>query len=121
MANPSTSHEARTNYGEPGRRELGHSAFLPLLLVVIAIVAWSAFQCYQLVNEKQGLATVYTNQSRQYEDAGKLRSSLDALARDTAMLADKGNQGAKLIIAELARRGVTINPNSPPASPKTDK
>jgi hypothetical protein len=91
------------------------------------VVAWSAFQCYQLVNEKHGLASVYGNQSRPFEDAGKLRNSLEALARETAILADKGNPGAKLIIAELSRRGVTINPNVPPATapapaaPKTDK
>jgi len=125
MENPSAAPMAGTYSGEHRRREFGHSAFLPLLLVVVAVVAWSAFQCYQLVNEKQGLATVFGNQSRQFEDAGKLRTSLDALARETALLADKGNPGAKLIIGELARRGVTINPNPPPApaaaAPKTDK
>ena len=100
-------------------RELRYSPFLPLRLLVIAGGAWSAFQCYQLVIEKQGLATVYGNQARPYEEAGKLRSSLDALARETAILADKGNPGAKLIIGELAKRGVTINPNAPP--PTADK
>ena len=104
---------------DPGRREFGYSPFLPLLLLVIAAVAWPAFQCYQLVNERQGLAAVQANQTRQFEDAGKLRTSLDSLARETALLADKGNPGAKLIVAELARRGVTINPNAAPAA--TDK
>jgi hypothetical protein len=103
--------------GEPGRREFGYSPFLPLLLLVAAVVAWPAFQCYQLVNEKQGLATVQANQARQFEDASKLRTSLDSLARETAILADKGNPGAKLIVGELARRGVTINPNAPPVTP----
>ena len=128
MENPSAAPMAGTYSGEPRRREFGYSAFLPVLLVVVAVVAWSAFQCYQLVNEKQGLATVFGNQSKQFEDAGKLRNSLDALARETALLADKGNPGAKLIIGELARRGVTINPNAAPATapaapaaPKTDK
>ncbi len=102
--------------GEPGRREFGYSPFLPLLFLVIAAVAWPAFQCYQLVNERQGLATVHANQIRQFEDASKLRTSLDSLARETAILADKGNPGAKLIVGELARRGVTINPNAPPTT-----
>ena len=119
MAEPSTTGESGAGFGASGARELRYSPFLPLVLVVVAGVAWPAFQCYQLILEKQGLATVYGNQARPYEEAGKLRSSLDALARETAILADKGNPGAKLIIGELARRGVTINPNAPP--PTADK
>jgi hypothetical protein len=103
-------------FGESARREFGYSPFFPLLLLVVAGVAWPAFQCYQLVVEKQALALVYTNQARQFDDAGKLRTALDNLARETAVLADKGNPGAKLIIGELAKRGVTINPNAPAAA-----
>jgi hypothetical protein len=111
-----------SRHGERSRREHGeraYSPFLPLLLVVIAGVAWPAFQCFQLVNEKQALATVFGNQIRPFDDSTKLRNSLDAIARDTALLASKGNPGAKLIVDELARRGVTINPSAPP--PATDK
>ena len=111
------SSEPAVGLSPPGARELRYTAFLPLLLLVVAAVAWSAFQCYQLVIEKQSLATVNSNQTRPYEDAGKLRNSLDSLARETALLADKGNPGAKLIIGELAKRGVTINPNAPPPTP----
>ena len=114
MADASTTHVPGAPPGVSARREFGYSPFLPLLLLVVAAVVWPAFQCYQLVLEKQGLATVYTNQSRQYEDAGKLRAQLDAIARETANLADKGNPGAKLIVGELAKRGVTINPNAAP-------
>jgi hypothetical protein len=121
MARPSVTSERGAIVGDLARREFGYSPFLPLLLVVIAAAAWSAFQCYQLVNEKQGLAAVHANQARQFEDAGKLRASLDSLARETAILADKGNPGAKLIIGELAKRGVTINPNAAPTPDKAAK
>jgi hypothetical protein len=113
----SSAADAGAHYAERSRRDFGYSPFLPVLLLIIAVVAWPTFQCYQLFNEKQALATVMGNQSRQFEDAGKLRNSLDALARETALLADKGNPGAKLIVGELARRGVTINPNAPPGAP----
>ena len=56
--------------------------FLPLLLVVLGVVAWPAFQCYQLVNEKQALTTVFGNQTRSFEEATKLRTSLDGLEVD---------------------------------------
>jgi hypothetical protein len=116
MAEESMTSAPGASYSGPGRREFGYSPFLPLLLLVIAVAAWPVFQCYQLINEKQGLATVYANQARQFEEAGKLRASLDSLARETAILADKGNPGAKLIVGELAKRGVTINPNAAPAT-----
>jgi hypothetical protein len=60
--------------------------------------------------EKDALATAHANQTRQFDDSGKLRGSLDAIARDTSLLAARGNPGARLVVDELARRGVTINP-----------
>ena len=114
--------QSSSRYGERGRREHGerpYSPFLPLLLLVIGAVAWPAFQCYQLASEKQAIAVAFGNQIRQFEDSGKLRNSLDALDRDTALLAAKGNASAKLIVDELARRGVTIDPSKQPgAAPK---
>lgn len=104
-------------FGDRARRDARYSPFLPLLLLVVAAVAWPAFQCYQLASEKEVLAKLYGNQNRQYEDATKLRNSLDTLARETALLADRGNPGAKLIVGELARRGISINPNAQVGSP----
>ena len=110
-----------SRYGErSGRREHGerhYNPFLPLLLLALGAVAWPAFQCYQLATEKQAIATIFGNQIRQFEESGKLRNSLDALARDTALLAAKGNASAKLIVDELARRGVTIDPSKAPVAP----
>ena len=42
----------------------------------------------------------------------KVRSALDSLASDTAQLAERGNAGAKLVVDELAKRNITINPNA---------
>jgi hypothetical protein len=42
---------------------------------------------------------------------------LDTVARETAQLADGGNQNAKRIVDELRKRGVTINPNPAPPPP----
>ena len=114
------SSHSSSRHGERSRREHGerhYSPFLPLLLLVLGAVAWPAFQCYQLANEKQAIATIFGNQIRQFDDSGKLRNSLDGLARDTALLAAKGNASAKLIVDELARRGVTIDPSKQPSAP----
>lgn len=88
------------------------SPFLPLLLALLAVFLWSGFQCYQLFGERQSLLTAHANQQRMLDESTKLRGSLDALARETAVLADQGNAGARLIVDELRKRGVTINPNA---------
>ena len=88
--------------------------------MVVAAVVWPVFQCYQLVNEKDALATVYGNQVRQHENATKLRTSLDTIARETKLLAEQGNAGAKLIVDELARRGVSISTTPPPGATNKD-
>ncbi len=95
--------------------ELRYRPFLPLLLLVLAGLTWFAFQCYQLVREKEALAMAYANQTQKFEDSGKMRSALDGIARDTATLASKGNPSAKLVVDELARRGVAIG-SPPPAA-----
>ncbi|EXI79746.1 MAG: hypothetical protein AW10_02231 [Candidatus Accumulibacter appositus] len=92
------------------------SPFLPLLLVVLAVFLWTGFQCYQLFGERQSLLTAHANQQRPLDESAKLRASLDTLARETALLADQGNASARLIVEELRKRGVTINPNAAPAS-----
>jgi len=56
-------------------------------------------------------------QEKSVQDSKKLRDALDTVARETAQLADGGNQNAKLIVDELRKRGVTINLNPVPSSP----
>ena len=105
--------ELRTREG--GER----SAFIPLLILALAVAGWGAFQLTQLLRERDSLDAARTNQERPMENSKKLRDQLDGIARETQLLANKGNAGAKLLIDELGRRGVTINPNAQPAaSPK---
>ena len=79
-------------------------------------VAWFAFQTYQLSNEGQQLTLLRAGQDPQVEAAGKVRASLDTVATATARLADGGNVNARILVMELRKRGVTINPSAPPAS-----
>jgi hypothetical protein len=47
------------------------------------------------------------------QQAEKVRSTLDRLALETQKLADAGNPSARIVVDELRRRGVTINPPAP--------
>ncbi len=105
---------------EPATRDRRDwSPFIPLLILMLTYLGWTLFQTYQLMRESDALVKVHANQERQFQESKKLRDSLDKVARETQMLANRGNKGALLIVDELRKRGVTINPEGsaqPPAS-----
>ena len=88
--------------------------FVPLALACLALLGWMAFQSWLLLNDKQALQSAHASQQQTVDNAGKLRGSLDTLAADTQRLADAGNGSARLLVEELKKRGVTINPGAAP-------
>ena len=90
------------------------SVFWPLLIFGVATASWSGFQAIQLVQEHAALKTLHANQEALVQNSVKLRAQLDGIAGDTQRLANAGNASAQVIVNELRRRGVTINPDSPP-------
>ena len=88
----------------------------PLALVVVTLVIWLAFQTSQIMSERAALQTASASQETTIQEAQKIRAQLDSIARRTAELAARGNQGAQAIVDDLRKRGVTINP-TPPATP----
>ena len=94
------------------------SPFLPLLILALAFLVWASFQTIMLGREAATLKAARENQETQMRNAEKLRQALDAVARDTAKLAGQGNPNARLIVQELRKRGVTINPDAPAAASK---
>lgn len=97
------------------------SPFLPLIFISTALLAWLAFQTYQLLNERLQLSSTHTAQAAQLEAAAKIRTSLDTLAAATARLADSGNVNARALVEELRRRGITINPSAQAVTPSSSK
>lgn len=88
----------------------GRSAFWPVLLLLLAVLAWNAFQTTQLVIERQALGNVKTAQEAPLEQAKKMRAALDSLSTRVQRLADAGNQNAQLLVEQLRQRGITITP-----------
>ena len=124
------SADAASALPEPGRHHRSHarpqpaphSPFVPLLLGGLALLGWLAFQTQQLANEREQLQATHAAQQQTVDNAAKLRGSLDALAADTQRMADTGNPNAKLLVEELRKRGITINPQAaaaakPPTTP----
>lgn len=94
----------------------GRSPFVPLLLPTLALAAWLGFQTWQLAREREQLARALSSQEASVDAARKLRGSLDAVAAATARLAEGGNANARVIVEELRKRGITINPAAPAAA-----
>jgi hypothetical protein len=77
-------------------------------MLCVALVAWTGFQTFHLVRERELLKQTLTNQEPLVQNSMKLRSSLDSLAAATQRLAERGNPNAKLLVDELRKHGVTI-------------
>ena len=94
-----------------------YSPFVPLLLVGCAVLGWMGFQTEQLMSEHSNLDKVRASQAQPLEQSRKVREALDSVAANTQRLADSGNASAKLVVDELKKRGITINPNAPSTPP----
>jgi len=88
-----------------------YGPFAPLLLGLITLVLWFGFQTTQLLKERENITTARTNQTTTYSNAQNMRAQLDALAAETAKLAQAGNPNAALIVNALKQRGITIDPS----------
>lgn len=116
VSSPARSSRRAASQSPPHpRRAL--EAFAPLTLICLAVLGWMSFQTWQLFNDRQALRAAHANLQTTVDNAAKLRGSLDALAADTQRLAEAGNASARVLVEELKKRGVTINPN-PAAVPK---
>lgn len=93
-----------------------HSAFVPVLLGTLSLLLGLGWLGYVQVTERDALKAAHGGQQVTVDSAGKLRGSLDALAADTQRLAAGGNASAALLVAELSKRGITINPQSSTAA-----
>jgi hypothetical protein len=90
----------------------------PLLtMLVLGCLCWFGFQGWQLQREHRSLLGIRANSEAPLDQARKRRAQLESIMRRTYELAQKGNPGATLILQELARRGVSINPAPPPGPP----
>lgn len=85
-----------------------HSAFIPLLLCVLTLAGWFTGQMFEAYSLRQQLQQSLLSQQAGVDEATRLRQSLDALAADTQRMANAGNANAALLVAELNKRGVTI-------------
>lgn len=86
------------------------SPALPLLTGLLALLVSLGYQVWLLDQDRQQLLQAQAQLQPTVENAQRLRRSLDLLAADTQRLADTGNGSARVLVDELQKRGITINP-----------
>ena len=96
-----TSEQSPTPPKSGSRR---YGVYLPLLLTLIGIVSWLIFQTSQLVIEHGALLQLRANQESTLHTMQKMRKQLETLS------VGQGNPNAKLIVDDLHKKGITINP-----------
>ena len=90
-----------------------YKSFAPIaFIIVITLLAMVVFQTIQVNNERKILKNVKISQEGSIQESKKLRAQLDSIASKTARLAIQGNPNAKIIIEELRKRGITVNPKN---------
>jgi hypothetical protein len=90
---------------------------LTLALVVVSWSAWVVFQTTQLVSERTNLERLKVGQESAFQQSVKTRAEIDSIANDIARLAAQGNSGAQLIVTELQKRGIKIDPSKKTVPP----
>jgi len=101
----------------PTESGAGHSPFVPLLLGLLVLLLWTAFQTVELLGERSALHDAHAAQDAPLEQAHKIRTAADSLASKTQTLADSGNPDARIVITNLKQRGITVNPTAKTLAP----
>jgi hypothetical protein len=83
---------------------------IPLTILAVALFLMVGFQTIQLIRERDNLAEARGTQQPAVQQALKMRQQLEALAGKTAQLAAEGDAGARAIVEDLRRQGITVKP-----------
>jgi hypothetical protein len=84
------------------------ASILPLILTMVALLIWFAFQAFQMFVERNNLSALKSNFDSAVQESQKMQSQLQSLISKTAELAQQGNPAAKAAVEELEKKGIPI-------------
>jgi hypothetical protein len=88
----------------------GSGLELPVILITVSLFVLMAFETFQAIHDRGALADLRRSQEPTVQEAIKLRQQLETLAGRTAQLAAEGDEGAKTVVDQMKRQGVTLSP-----------
>ena len=83
--------------------------WLPVLIVVVSFFVLMAFETGYAIHDRDGLGEQQRLQEPAMQEAIKLRQKLETLAGKTAQLAADGDEGAKAVVDQMKRQGITLS------------
>ena len=95
------------------------SSRLAITLLALAVLLSLAYNMFSAVRDRRNLQTARTNQQATIQQAERIRKQFDSLTHRTVELAQQGNQGAAMIVEQLARRGL-VKPGASSTTPAPD-
>jgi len=93
----------------PGIPEPG-GWWLPIVIVVASFFVLMAFETGYTIHDRDALEEQQRLQEPAVQEAIKLRQKLEGLAGKTAQLAADGDEGAKAIVDQMRRQGISMTP-----------
>ena len=82
--------------------------WLPVILVIASFFVLIAFETGYAIHDREALADQRRSQESIVQEGIKLRQQLEMLAGNTAQLAADGDEGAKNVVDQMKRQGVTL-------------
>ena len=83
--------------------------WLPVVIVAASFFVLMVFETGYTIHDRDALAEQQRVQEPAVQEAIKLRQKLEALAGKTAQLAAEGDEGAKAIVDQMKRQGITMS------------
>ena len=87
--------------------------WLPVVIVVTSFFVLMAFETGYAIHDRDGLAEQARLQEPAVQEAIKLRQRLEGLASKTAQFAADGDEGAKTVVDQMKRQGITLSAPKP--------
>jgi len=89
-------------------RSVPPSLAVPLALVAVSLFLLMTFQTVQMIRDHGTLTNLRTSQETTVQESIKLRKQLETLAGKTAQLAADGDAGARTVVEQMRRQGVSL-------------
>jgi hypothetical protein len=84
--------------------------WLPLDIAILAFLVLMTFETGYAIHDRSTLAEQRRSQEPTVQEGIKLRRQLETLAGKTAQLAADGDEGAKSVVDQMKRQGITLSP-----------
>lgn len=81
------------------------------LLTALTLAVATVFSLWQGLGDRDALRRAYANLEVPHQQAQRVRTQVESIARQLARLAQEGNGNAREVVEALRRQGITINPN----------